>query len=149
MVEHLRSEDKPIIPWLPILLTSSYWITSKQDKVVVTNLKNLPKLQIFLILKKKTIHATHLLKLLDEMYKHKSKMDLASIVEDTEWTQFCPKMDRQTDERTKWNQFTRLQLRWARDITRVASSTPCVWEWILGEVMSTIWVQIQWPNRKI
>ena len=38
---------------------------------------------------------THLLKLLDKMCKY--EMDPASIVEDTEWTQFCPQTDRGTD----------------------------------------------------
>ena len=82
---------------------------SKQDKANVTNLKNLPKLQNFLILKKKnTLHATHLLKLLDKMCKY--EMNPASIVEDVEQTRFCPQMDR----RTRWNQYTPLQLSWAR-----------------------------------
>ena len=70
-----------------------YWFIldskSKQDKVKVTNLKNLQK---------NTSHATHLLKLIDNICKY--EMDPASIVEDTEWTQFCPQMDRQTDGRT-------------------------------------------------
>ena len=38
---------------------------------------------------------THLLKLLDNMCKH--EMDLASIVEDTEWTRLCPQTDGQTE----------------------------------------------------
>ena len=43
-------------------------------------------------------NATHLLRLLDMMYKY--EMDLASIVEDTERTWFCPQMDAQTDGQT-------------------------------------------------
>ena len=38
------------------------------------------------------------MKLLDKMCKY--EMDLTSIVEDTEWTPFCPQMDRRTDRRT-------------------------------------------------
>ena len=41
----------------------------------------------------------HLLKLLDKMWKY--DIDRASIVEDTEWTWFCPRTDRRT-----WNQYT-------------------------------------------
>ena len=37
------------------------------------------------------LHAIHLLKLLDKMCKY--EMDPTSIVEDTEWTQFCPQTD--------------------------------------------------------
>ena len=52
------------------------------------------KLQIF----KHTLHATHLLKLLDKMCKY--EIDPANIVEDTEWTRFCPQTNRQTDRQT-------------------------------------------------
>ena len=79
-----------------------YWVIldpkSKEDKVKVTNFKNLPKFQIF----KQTLHATHLLKLLDKMCKY--EMDPMSIVKDTEQTRFCP----QTDRQTRWNQYTPL-----------------------------------------
>ena len=54
---------------------------SKQDNMKVTNLKNLPKLQIFLILNK-TLQVTYLLKLTDMVCRY--EMNLASIVEDTE-----------------------------------------------------------------
>ena len=43
----------------------------------------------------KTLHVTHLLKLLDKMYKY--EMDPASIVEVTERTRLCPQTDGQTD----------------------------------------------------
>ena len=49
----------------------------------------------------KTLHAAHLLKLLDEMCKY--EMDPASIVEYTERTPFCPQMDRQTDGQGETN----------------------------------------------
>ena len=82
-----------------------YWIIldpkSREDKVKVKNLKNLPKFHIFLILTQ-TLHATHLLRLLDKMRKY--EMDLTSIVEDTVQTRFCP----QTDRRARWNQHTPL-----------------------------------------
>ena len=81
-----------------------YWFIldpkSKQDKVI--NLKNLPKLQISESWKKKPLHMTHLLKLLDKMCKY--EMDPASIVEDTERTRFSP----QTNRRIRWNQYTPL-----------------------------------------
>ena len=77
---------------------------SKQDKVKVTILKNLPKLPIFHL--KTTLHMTRLLKFLDKMCK--SEMDLASVVEDTEGTWFCPHKDRRTERQTRWNQYTPL-----------------------------------------
>ena len=90
----------------------SYWIPSKQNivKVKVTNLKNWPKLHNVWILKT-TLHATHLLKLLDKMDKY--EMDLASIVEDTELPQFCQQMSRQT----RWNQYTLLKCGWVGEWT--------------------------------
>ena len=44
---------------------------------------------------KQALHVTHLLKILDRMSKY--EMDPTSIVEDTEWTRFCPRIDRRTD----------------------------------------------------
>ena len=44
---------------------------------------------------KQNLHMTHLLQLLDNMCKY--EMDLTSIVEDTEQTQFCPQTDRRMD----------------------------------------------------
>ena len=46
----------------------------------------------------KTLHWTHLLKLLDKMCKY--ELDPASILEDTERTRFCPQMDRRREGRT-------------------------------------------------
>ena len=54
--------------------------------------KEFASISISLILRQ-TLHATHLLKLLDKMCKY--EMDLTSIVEDTEQTLFCPQTDRQ------------------------------------------------------
>ena len=61
--------------------------------------KDFAKISNFLILQQ-TLHATHLLKLLNKMCKY--QMDLTSIVEDTEQTWFCP----ETDRRTRWKQYT-------------------------------------------
>ena len=59
--------------------------------------KEFAKTSKFWILKQ-TLHVTYLQKLLDKMCKY--EMDLASIVEDTERTRFCPQIHQQTDRRT-------------------------------------------------
>ena len=73
---------------------------SKQHKVKVANSKNLPKIFWNFENKNKKLNVTHLLKLLDKMCKY--EMDLVSIVEDAEWTRFCPQtygqMDGWTDQ---------------------------------------------------
>ena len=60
------------------------WFTSdpksKEDKVKVTNFKKFPKIQIL----QEILHATHLLILLDKMYKY--EMDPTRTVGATEWT---------------------------------------------------------------
>ena len=66
----------------------------KQDKVKVTNFKKLPKIQIL----QETLHATHLLKLLDKMYKY--EMDPTRTVGTTERTRDAGRKDGQTDGRT-------------------------------------------------
>ena len=92
-----------------------YWVIldhkSKEDKVRVTNLKNLPIL-------KQTLHKTHLLKFLDKMCKY--EMDLTSIVEDTERTQFYPQMDR----RTTWNRYTP-----PSTLLKRGNNNPIFWGW--------------------
>ena len=45
--------------------------------------------------KKRTLHGTHLPKLLDKMSKY--EMNPAIIVEDTEQTRFCPQRDSRSD----------------------------------------------------
>ena len=54
-----------------------------------------------------TLHATHLLKLLDKMYKY--EMDPTKTVGATERTRDTGR----TDGRTEWNQYTPQQLRCA------------------------------------
>ena len=91
-LECLRSEDTPRHPMI-IHTIDSYWIPSHN--------KTKSKLQIQRISHKfkflnviKTLLATHFLKVLDNTYKY--KMDLASIVEDTEQMPSCPQTDRRT-----------------------------------------------------
>ena len=93
-----------------------YWVILhpkwKEDKVKVTNSKNLPNYKFLNF--KQTLHGTHPLMLLDKMWKY--EMVPTSIVEDTERTRFCPQTDRRTDGRTEgradgrtsWNQYTPL-----------------------------------------
>ena len=103
----------PTAPWL----YPYYWLVHIGSQVKTRQnqsykFKEFAKTSNFRILKKKKpLHMTHLLKLLDEMYKY--KMDPTSIVEDTEWTLFCPQIDKQTDRQSRWNQYTHLQLCWA------------------------------------
>ena len=87
-LECLRSEDN-LCRLMNTHTIESYWIPNQK--------KTKSKLQIlkitnFLILKQ-TLHAAHLLKLLDKMCKY--EMDPTSIVEVTEWTRFCPQTDGQ------------------------------------------------------
>ena len=78
----------------------SYCIPSQNKTKSKLQFKESAKASFFLILKKKTLHATHLLKLLDKICKY--EMDQVSIVEDTERTPLCPKINR----RTRWNHYT-------------------------------------------
>ena len=94
-LEHLRSNDSPHCPWLITHTNDSYWIPSQSQSY---KFKEFAKTSNFSILKK-TLHATHLRKMLDKMCKY--EMVPASIVEDTEPARFSP----QTDRRTRWNQF--------------------------------------------
>ena len=78
-----------------------------------------------------TLHVTHLLKLLDKMYKY--EMDPTRTVGATERTQDGGRTDRGTDRgadrRTEWNQHTRQQLRCSGGIITTAplplSNDPC------------------------
>ena len=68
---------------------------SKQDKVKNTNFKKLAKIEIL----EETLHATHLQKLLDKMYKY--EMDPTTTVGATERRQDVGR----TDGWTVWNQY--------------------------------------------
>ena len=65
--------------------------------------KKIAKNPIFLILQL-TLHVTHLLKLLDKMYKY--DMDPTRTVGATERTRDTGRTDGQTDRWTEWNQYT-------------------------------------------
>ena len=71
--------------------------TYSKRYVLSHEVKICAKIQI-LELFSKTQHATHLLKLVDEMYKY--EMDLAIIVEDSEWTWFHLQTDVHTYQQT-------------------------------------------------
>ena len=110
-LERLRSEDTPRHPMITHTSDSHQIPKSKQDKVNVTNLKKLQKIQIFKI-SHKTLDATHLLKLIDKIYNY--EMDPTRTVGSTEGTRDAGRMDGrtdgQTDGRTEWNQYTPQQL---------------------------------------
>ena len=79
-----------------------YWLKSgpmsKQDKVKVTHLKILPKIQILVFCKNLYRGHTFGSSLIRWMCKY--EMDLASIVEATAQTWFCPQINGQMDRRT-------------------------------------------------
>ena len=92
-LECLRSEDTPATPWLPILLIHiGPQVKTRHSQSYI--FKEFAKTLYLWILKKKTFHRIHLLKLLDKMWKY--KMYLASVMDDTEQNRFCPQMDRRT-----------------------------------------------------
>ena len=98
-----------------IHIIDSYWIpwqNKAKSKLQILRICQNFKLLNF----EKTFHMTHLLKLFNKVCEY--EMDAVCIVEDTEWTWFCPRMDRrmdgQMDRWTRWNQYTPLQLHWAR-----------------------------------
>ena len=93
-LERLHSEDTPAASLLPILL-SHIGSQVKRRHSQRYKYKEFAQITNFLILKQ-TLHATHLLKLLDNMCKY--EMDPTSIVKDTERTRFCPQTDRRPDE---------------------------------------------------
>ena len=96
-LERLRSENAPSASWLPILLVHiGSQVKTRQSQSY--KCKKMPKFIFFKFWRKKALHATHRLKLLDKMCKY--EMDPASIVEYTERTRFCPQTDRRTDGRT-------------------------------------------------
>ena len=95
----------PRCPWLPILVNhirSQVKTRQSQSYKFWKNAKN----SFFLNLQE-TLHATHLLKLLDKMYEY--EMDPTRTVGPTEQTRDAGRMDgrtdRRTDIRTEWNQY--------------------------------------------
>ena len=98
-LERLCSMDTPPPPppppksWLPIRL-SHIGSQVKKRQSQSYKFKEFAKISNSCILEQ-TLPTTHLLKLLDKMCKY--EIDLASIVEDTEGTQFYPQTDRRTD----------------------------------------------------
>ena len=123
-----------------------YWFISdpksKQDKVKITNL---PKIQ-FVKNFAKTLNATHLLKQLNKMCKY--EMDLASTVEVTERTRFCPQMDGQNDGRTSWNQYaptSHFQLHWSGGCNNIPS--PISLRKFNGHFILLLFNRIWWQYR--
>ena len=95
-LERLRSEITPATPWLPILvihIRSKIKTRQSQSYKLKKNAKN----SNFEILQK-ALHATHLLKLLDKMYKY--EMDPTTTVGATERTRNAGRMDGWTDGQT-------------------------------------------------
>ena len=106
-LERLRSEDTHRLMITHTI--ESYWILSQKKTSQSYKFKNFAKISNLLILKK-ALHATHLLKLLDKMCKY--EMDPMSIIEVTERPWFCP----QTDRRTRWYQYTPLSISLKRGV---------------------------------
>ena len=109
-LERLRSEDTR----RRLMIThsiESYWIPSQ--KKTKWKLQILRIRQNFKILKQ-TLHTTHLLKLLDKMCKY--KMDPTNIVQDTERTRFCPRIDGQGE-----TSIPPFQLRWSGGYNEIHS----------------------------
>ena len=94
--------DTPTTPWLPILVIHIS-PKSKQDKVKVTNFKELPKIQISKFCKKRYTWHT-LWSCLIKMYKY--EMDPSRTVGATEQTRDAGLTDGRTDRRTDRNQYT-------------------------------------------
>ena len=101
-LERLHSEIPPTAPWLPILVIHiRSQVKTRQSQSY--KFKKIAKSSNFEILQE-TIHATHLLKLLDKMYKYEK--DPTRTVDATEWTRDAGR----TKWRTDWNQYTPKQL---------------------------------------
>ena len=95
--------------------SDSHQIPSQNKTKSKLQILKIAKNSIFLILQE-TLHAAHLLKLLDNMYKY--EMDPTKTVGATERTRDAERTDGrtdrrtdgQTDRRTEWNQYTPQQL---------------------------------------
>ena len=88
--------------WLPILVIHiRSQVKTRQSQRY--KFKKIAKNSNFEILQE-TLYATHLLKLLDKLYKY--EMDPTRTLSATERTRDAGRMDRRTDGRTEWNQYT-------------------------------------------
>ena len=97
-LEHLCSEIPPTVPWLPIpVIHIRSQVKTRQSQSY--KFKKIAKNSNCEILQG-TLHITHLLKLLDKMYKY--EMDQTRTIGATEQTQDAGRMDGQTE----WNQYT-------------------------------------------
>ena len=133
-----------VLDWTRTTRTQAFWDTAQSPMITLTSgshqipsqnktksklqmLKKLPKIQILL----STLHTTHLLKLLDKMYKY--EMDPTRIVGATERTWDAGQTDGRTDGRVdgrtdgrtdgwrEWNQYNPQQLRCVWGIITVIS----------------------------
>ena len=108
-LEGLRSEIPPAAPWLPILVIHiRSQVKTNKTKSKLQILKNWQKFRFKIL--QKAVHPTHLLKLLDKMYKF--EMDPTRTVGATERTRDAG----WTDGQTEWNQYSPQQLRCAEGI---------------------------------
>ena len=82
----------PPPPWLSILVFTSD-PKSKQEKVKITNYKNAKNSNLEIL--QETLHATHLLMLLDKMYE--CKIDATRTVGAAERARDAGRTDRRTD----------------------------------------------------
>ena len=96
-LERLRSEIPPAAPWLPILVIHirSQVKTRQSQSYKFKKIAKNPNFQIL----PETLHATHLLKLLDKMYEY--EMDPTKTVGATERTRDAGRTDGQTDGRSE------------------------------------------------
>ena len=93
----------PAVPWLPILVIHIRFQVKTRQSYKFEKIAQNSNLEIL----QGTLHARHLLKLLDKMYKY--KMDPTRTVRTTERTMDARQT--QTDGQTEWNQYTPQQLR--------------------------------------
>ena len=111
-LKFLHSEIPPAAPWLTILVIHSRSHMKKRQSQSY-KLQKIAKNLNFTILHRIS-HATHLLKLLDKMYKY--EMDPTIIVGATEPKPDAGRTDGQMDGRMEWNQYTPQQLCITRQI---------------------------------
>ena len=100
-LERLHSEIPPAAPWLPILVIQiRSQVKTRQSQSYKFYLKKIVKNTNFEILLE-TLHTTHLLKLLDKMYKY--EMDPTRTVGATERTRDAGRDAGRTEGRSETN----------------------------------------------